>query len=134
MVPTWTSSQPEHSAFGSLPDSHGLQMTADVHSFPGGHSHQRGNNYINSNTIPLRFSVCSFFLLKYIFPVVSLKNNNILIDIFISTTGQVFLSPFTSDSWRGYTTACRLHGLRKSSQPCLLNPREEGIRGFFISH
>lgn len=52
---------------------HDLQMTLDIHNFPGGHNHQRRNNYINSNTVPLGFSVCSFFLLKYIFPMLPLK-------------------------------------------------------------
>lgn len=46
----------------------------------------------------------------------------------------MFFSPFISDSWRGYITAAGLHRLRKSSQPCLLTPKDEGIQGFFISH
>lgn len=60
-------------SFQEPPWLHDLQMTLDIHNFPGGHNCQRRNNYIYSNTVPLGFSVCSFFLLKYIFPMLPLK-------------------------------------------------------------
>lgn len=73
MVPTRTSSQPGCPAFRSLPDSMTFRWHWIFTTSPGGHSHQRRNNYINSNTVPLRFSVYSIFLLKYIFPMLPLK-------------------------------------------------------------
>lgn len=96
---------------------------------PGGTAIREGTIILTVTQFHSGSSVCSFFLLKYIFPVVLFRNNNLLIDIFISTTGQVSLPPFISDFCRGFTTASWSPGLCESSRPHLLTPRGQRNTG-----
>lgn len=96
---------------------------------PGGTAIREGTIILTVTQFHSGSSVCSFFLLKYIFPVVLFRNNNLLIDIFISTTGQVSLPPFIIDFCRGFTTASWSPGLCESSRPHLLTPRGQRNTG-----
>lgn len=92
------------------PDSPGPQ-TSIVTAYL---SRQIGSSPINSNTAPLGFFLYTAFSFKTHFPMVSLKNNNLIVDILLSTTGWVFLFPFISNSCRGYMTAPSFSGYANS--------------------